>query len=79
MKGKGQGVQGLKKKPNDTILGSERNWSDRMEKLGSDPHKLNQMEVVIDYAEGRKERKIPFTLASAFRCVDAIVKEYYTE
>ncbi len=47
----------------------------KMEEKGKDPH--YQMRVVEDYAEGIKEN--PFTLASAFRCVDAIVKEYYTE
>ena len=47
----------------------------KMEEKGKDPH--YQMVVVKDYAEKIKEN--PFTLASAFRCVDAIVKEYYTE
>ena len=47
---------------------------ERMNELGTDPH--DQMKAVADYAEGIKEN--PFTLASAFRCVDALVKEYFT-
>lgn len=48
---------------------------ERMDELGSDPHV--QIEALVEYANGIKEN--PFTLASAFRCVDAIIKEYYTE
>ena len=68
------GGAGLEK-PKYIPFWEAKEFTDRMEKLGSDPHK--QVEAVIDYAKGIKEN--PFTLASAFRCVDAIVKEYYTE